>query len=358
MNERICANANALKAIFTLMVIYIHSFSLVPAMEGALLYNVKVYFSFVFPRIAVPMFFLYSGYFFFKGKDLNLSEWWLKIKRRGKTLLLPYIIWSLIGAVFFLLVDWKSNESCLNLLSFVNKTFWCNAYTPVADFPQWIGYEIPKITTLNMPLWYVRDLMVIFLFSYLIYLSFRRKLVSKIILFLLLGIFLFADTNFFHYVGIDGLIFFYVGAFLSYNPVKGKLKGFSSFILWTFILMASVFAYMQYGRSLETFARHWYIVLFMFGILMLPNVKNINSLLVKTKFGGGKMFFVYCSHIMVLRVLVTLTYRISLIAPTYLNFIIYMIAPLVCFVLCLMLYELMMRLMPQCLSILVGNRIK
>lgn len=67
MIQRINDNANALKVVLTLMVVFIHSFSLVPADENTLLYSIKIYLSSVLPRVAVSMFFIYSGRLLFMG---------------------------------------------------------------------------------------------------------------------------------------------------------------------------------------------------------------------------------------------------------------------------------------------------
>lgn len=42
---------------------------------------------------AVPLFFFISGYLFFLKKDTYLNKW----KKRFKSLVIPYIIWCIIG---------------------------------------------------------------------------------------------------------------------------------------------------------------------------------------------------------------------------------------------------------------------
>ena len=222
MIKRINNTANAWKIILTLMVIYIHSFSLVPAGEGTLLYYIKVYFSFVLPRIAVPMFFVYSGYFFFKGKECGFRIWLGKMKIRMRTLLLPFFLWSVIGSLFFMCID--KTQRNFSILEIFNNTFWMNAYTPSSYLPQWIGYEIPKVTPLNMPLWYVRDLLILMCLSPLVYVVLQRKLLGKFLLISLLVVFLFFNTDKFPYIGIDSLLFFVSGAFLSYLSKDVFLK--------------------------------------------------------------------------------------------------------------------------------------
>ena len=66
--------------------------------------TIRILFSEGLCRVAVPIFFLISGYLFF----YNLEEWnkniWIdKLKKRIKTLLVPYILWNLIAFCFPLL---------------------------------------------------------------------------------------------------------------------------------------------------------------------------------------------------------------------------------------------------------------
>ena len=251
MIKRINNTANAWKIILTLMVIYIHSFSLVPAGEGTLLYYIKVYFSFVLPRIAVPMFFVYSGYFFFKGKECGIRIWLGKMKIRMRTLFLPFFLWSVIGSLFFMCID--KTQRNFSILEIFNNTFWMNAYTPSSYLPQWIGYEIPKVTPLNMPLWYVRDLLILMCLSPLVYVVLQRKLLGKFLLISLLVVFLFFNTDKFPYIGIDSLLFFVSGAFLSYLSKDVFLKHiFVKKIVFILVIVTSIGAFLTYGQQYET----------------------------------------------------------------------------------------------------------
>lgn len=69
-----------------------------PLSEQPLSSTIYYVFSWGICLIAVPTFFMVSGYFFFT----NLYKWdngvyWTKIKKRARTLLLPYILWIIIG---------------------------------------------------------------------------------------------------------------------------------------------------------------------------------------------------------------------------------------------------------------------
>lgn len=356
MNEKICANANSIKVILTLMVIYIHSFSLVPSVDGTLLWDVKVYLSFILPRIAVPMFFLYSGFFFFKGNLLTIKAWCKKLITRIYSVFIPFLLWSIVGGMFFFLLDGTLCMESWDASNIINRVLWQNSYTPVVDYPQWIGYEIPKITPLNLPLWYVRDLLLLIVITPLLYNLLRYKWLSVLTLTILLGAFLFVDTNRLPYIGIDNLLFFYVGAFLSYNSFNIKLSCIAFDLLIIFAISMSFCAYVFYGTAFETYSRHLYIMVTVFTLLNFPVMKKCNNMMTRLNIGGG-MFFVFCSHIMVLRLLAIVTYRLSMILSFGGNMILYLTVPLVCFAICVALYGLMEKTVPTLLTILVGNRI-
>ena len=59
--------------------------------------TIRILFSEGICRVAVPIFFLVSGYLFFvKLEEWNTNIWIDKLKKRVKTLLIPYVLWNLI----------------------------------------------------------------------------------------------------------------------------------------------------------------------------------------------------------------------------------------------------------------------
>lgn len=296
MIKRINNTANVWKAILTLMVVYIHSFSLVPSDEGTLLYDIKVYLSFVIPRIAVPLFFIYSGYFFFKGKECGFRTCLGKMKIRMRTLLLPFFLWSVIGALFFMCID--KSQRTLSILEILNHTFWMSAYTPSSYIPQWVGYEIPKVTSLNMPLWYVRDLLILMYLSPLVYVVLQRKLLGLSLLISLWVVFLLFNTDKFPYIGVDSLLFFFSGAFLSYLSKDVFMQpALVKKIVFMLVIITSIGAFLAYGHQFETFSRHLYILMATIFILSSSLPIKIIKVFDKLQFGGVKCSL-YIAHIL------------------------------------------------------------
>ena len=64
----------------------------------------RILFSEGLCRVAVPFFFLISGYLFFvRLEEWDKFVWFDKLKKRGKTLLAPYLIWNFIAICFSIL---------------------------------------------------------------------------------------------------------------------------------------------------------------------------------------------------------------------------------------------------------------
>ncbi len=94
----------------SILVVFIHAgtyaFNL-PGAQTATIYGknvstfVQMFFCEGICRIAVPLFFLFSGYLFFQNFEFTGSCILTKFKRRVFSLLIPYLFWSLGTFLFF-----------------------------------------------------------------------------------------------------------------------------------------------------------------------------------------------------------------------------------------------------------------
>ncbi len=168
-------------------------------------------------RICVPLFFFISGFLFFSRADFaevkylpDTSFFIGKFRRRIHTLLIPYIFWNIaafaiiIAEHLFLQDMMRGNDKPLGDYTFIDwlGIFWDNK----------VG--VPA----NQPLWFMRDLMVINLFSPLIFVLIRRLRALPVVV---LGILWTLNIWFDYTVGISVVGFFYYsfGAFFS---IRGK----------------------------------------------------------------------------------------------------------------------------------------
>lgn len=121
-------------------------------------------------QCAVPMFFIISGFLFFKNysSDKLLSKW----KSRCKTLLIPYLIWTQI--------PWF-------LLSAIKLTTVGNAINLNASFTleSWLDFVIYCNGTV---LWYVRATMLYVLLAPLIYAMMSHKKIGLAMIFSIIGL--------------------------------------------------------------------------------------------------------------------------------------------------------------------------
>lgn len=150
-------------------------------------------------KVAVPVFFIMSGYLFFSNvKEWNLTVYKEKMLRRAKTLLIPYLIWNLLMAV--------------KLKTFCWSMFWVY-WKPAGAQIDWLGNEQLMTAPANMPLWFLRDLIIVSLLTPIIYISIRR--LGYWLLGLLTICYLSGICAFIPGLSAYAVYFFTLGAFLS-----------------------------------------------------------------------------------------------------------------------------------------------
>ena len=111
-------------------------------------------------KVAMPVFFIMSGYLFFANVDKwDIAIYKKKIMRRVNTLLIPYLIWNLLMAV--------------KLKTFSMSMLW-SYWNPAGTQIDWFGHEQLMTAPANMPLWFLRDLMVVSLLTPILYILVRK----------------------------------------------------------------------------------------------------------------------------------------------------------------------------------------
>ena len=347
-NQELCNNANMIKSILIIGVIFIHSFSTVPAEPISTLMHIKVFFSFVLPRIAVPVFFMYSGFFYFKGEPFMLKTYIKKIKRRFFTLVIPYFLWCMITAFAII---WQTSYCNMNFIEIIDKLFWGSSVSGTTG--QYILYEMPKVAPIDGPLWFVRDLFIICLITPVLYKIIKNVVGGVFCISIMLLAFVFTDTDKYPYIGIDNVSFFMIGAFLSIHEIPIYLKkSLIRFILLCCFFFSLYLSYHLYQSQYSVYTRHLYIVSAILMIIVLPSIKSKYQKFLEP----GLIFFIFCAHIIVIDYLTIITYRLSFVLSELFNTILYMMQPLLCAVICMYIYKMMQNKLPCILNYLIGNR--
>lgn len=155
-------------------------------------------------RVAVPCFFLISGFLFFKNlESWNWDTWKTKLVRRVHSLLIPYLLWNILAAILFLSYQYLRYR--FGSLAASDSTYTPSQWGWMRIFWNVNGTGMP----LDYPLWFVRDLIIYIIATPLIH-AICRNLKGIGILALAVLLFIVLDTQ-------KGLWFFTCGAWLSIN---------------------------------------------------------------------------------------------------------------------------------------------
>ena len=164
----------------------------------------------LFTRVAVPAFFVFSGYYALKGH--NLEQWGTyktELRKKVRTLILPYLLWN----VLYLLLLVGKTQLSLALGS-----------TPKDPFVfEWTRlHEYLWTDCLDYPLWFIRDLIVLTLISPLIHFALRISR-GYIVALLFIANIVFVDLTLIPTFSSRSLLFFSFGglfALKGWDPIE------------------------------------------------------------------------------------------------------------------------------------------
>ena len=182
-------------------------------------------------KVAVPVFFIISGYLFFANvKVWNLTVYREKMFRRVKTLFIPYLIWNLLMAIKLKTFSWA---------------MFCAYWKPAGIQIDWLGNEQLMTAPANMPLWFLRDLMIVSLLTPIIYIAVIR--LGFVLMGLLTILYLSGICAFIPGLFAYAVYFFTLGAFLSIRKqdliMSVRRVEIPTYILCSALVLAMLMSY-------------------------------------------------------------------------------------------------------------------
>lgn len=312
---------------------------------------VRIFFSQGCCRVAVPIFFFISGYLFFTHlQEWNTTVWREKIKRRVKSLLIPYVMWNIIAMLFDL---------------FLQCRFWLLKGGPEPDFLTWFEkaggwfflWDTGNAAPYNLPLWFIRNLIVLVVLSPLIF-YFVKK--AKSVGLLLMGVLYVADI----WVKIpgfesSGFMFFTLGAYFSINCIDFSSVSRKN-LLWLLPIAVLFWAMMCFTYGIHQHVWDYSHRLFTFfgsfaaigltAFLFEKNALRVFPLL------SNSAFLIYAAHSFVLSSVQELINKPNLPQVQMVFIIKYLAAPAITVALLVLLYYLMGKWTPKTLAFLTGGR--
>lgn len=160
-------------------------------------------------RIRISIFFGYKP-----GQHIDYKQ---KFKRRFHSLLVPYVLWNTLYLGIFAI----GQMLFPSLLSGNNKLI--SDYS-ILNYLQVYWNIIGGLFPLNGPFWFLRDLIIVSLFSPIIHLLIKYTKGLIVLLLLILWLFNIGTVGTLGVVRIDSFLFFSIGAWLSINQKSFALE--------------------------------------------------------------------------------------------------------------------------------------
>ena len=302
-------------------------------------------------RLAVPLFFLISGYLFFNGlEDWNKEVYLDKMKRRSRSLLVPYILWNLLAVLFFYSYSafrmHMKGEAFMSFSEQLQEWGWLRVF-----------WDCDKGLPLNYSLWYIRDLILFVIASPLIH--FVLKKIRWVGIAILGALFLIFNNV--HFLG--GLLFFSLGCCLricgkSILELSRKVR-WPALILSCLLLPAIVLTYRDY-RPVSNFLMRVFILSGVFSVFFCASVAYRARIIRDTPFLARCSFFIFAAHgILIINEFAhyIVLHTLPLQGEAYYCVDLFL-RPAIAIAMCIALYWLMSKIMPRTLDLLTGGRAK
>lgn len=262
---------------------------------------IRILFSRVISQVAVPVFFLMSGYLFLQGlREWNWLTWRGKVERRIHSLLIPYLLWITMYVCYSRIlhvIDGGGNFRLYDILfsdwHFIGYYYNC-IYADTANI-SWAGTISPTCCPIFIPFWYIRDLMFMVILSPVIFFL-LKKLGRLYVLFLLLA-YVSQIWPVVPGLSIRAVCFFSLGGFLAMHTCHIPKIVYKIMYVAVFCLAIMCCRYYNsfiYWRLLPWFVLSACIMLWDIGEHLANRNIKMPTLFVKST------FFLYAFHIFLL----------------------------------------------------------
>lgn len=309
------------------------------------------FFQWVYPfglllgETGVPAFFFISGFLFFYSSKVYSQ----KIQSRVHTLLIPYLFWNGLILMAYVLL-WLMGKPMLIMGKSIADYDLVDFLRAFIDRGSWdSGNGVPMLC----PYWYIRNLMVICVFSPIIYYSIRYLKWIPVLAFFVWWISI-------PYNGMiaSSLLFFSIGAYFSIeqkNPIVVLQKQKIAFLcIWAvafFIDWAHCFMIVPYALYFHRIS----LLLNIFLLLLVGSYFG-NKHYLGREILDKSAFWIYTVHYPMTIAFGTISARYLLEASDWQVFVYYWCIVLCITALCVISYVILHRLCPKLLSFITGNR--
>ncbi len=326
-------------------------------------YNLfRVSISKVLTNVCVPTFYLISGYLFFIG----LEKWcWgtylKKLKKRSKSLLVPFLIWNTLCIILTVISVFR-HEGWLGVQDFFVDNNYAHLYWDCQvwnlDRTNLLGWENIATSPYCIPIWFLRDLMVVSVCSPLLFMLFKYTRILGVMLLTICYITaVFVPIPGF---SIMAFLFFGVGGYCRMNGIDvtkvtfdyRKLIYMVAIILWIVCTMFN-----GHNTKQGDIVYPFYVIFGCMAIINLATYFVDKKKAVASEFLSKASFFIYLLHtILVIRVVTKVSVVIFGETNPLLMTMSYLFVPITTVAICLWVYSILNKYTLALLKVLTGDR--
>ena len=303
-------------------------------------------------QLAVPLFFIISGFLFFRDFELSFESYCKKIKARIHTLLVPYIFWNLSFLLLLLFL-----QSIPGIASFFNSGDYQKL---ILDY-NFYDFMNAFIGLTGMPLlyqfWFIRDLMIMVLLSPIFFILAKKVPYLGLLMFAVLWILRLED-----YREVTALLFFYLGGLIIVRDWNLTwIDKHKTLIIATYLTIILTSIGLK-TLDVELFAYPLDRITLLIGIII-----GIITIWCASDLVGKKAqdilsrlslfsFFVYATHEPTLRIIRKLLYRVLPPSSSIAELVSYLSVPLVIIAITLAVGMVINRCTPKVFQVITGGR--
>ena len=295
--------------------------------------------------IAVPCFFIISGYLFvLKLNDkFSFSFYKKQLSNRIHTLLIPYLIWNAVLILSILLKNYIFSQIGLAEDDFKNYLINNSIYEIIWGYP------------INYPLWYLRDLIIMVILSPILFYIGKTHW-GIIVLYLY---YLLQNNNLVSGFSSTAIFYFSFGIWIRYHfsTFKNLLKDYKYILMLMSLIMLLSLSFYYHAEYYNYLTRIFTLIgsISLFALFYNSTWRVDNQKLNRI---NEPIFFIYATHIV---------YIINWIKGgfskiQYLNtnefgkIITYFCIPICTVVVCIFMYYTLKKIFPRALKLSVGGR--
>ena len=313
-------------------------------------------FSKVIFEACVPLFFFISGFlFFYKTAGFSREIYLQKLKNRIRSLLVPYIFWNLLIILFLMLAQTFLSGSLVSgrnkLITDYSILDWLWSFWDTSH----VNPLTKKTLPINSPFWFIRDLMVVVLFSPLIYILIKKLRAYAVIILGLLWIF----NPFFYLPGLSIVSFFFftAGAYFSIHKMNfvEVLKPMLRALAPLYILIVAMALYFV-GTG-------WWSYLYCAGVIVgLLFAITVSAYFIErgkwhlNPFLTNGSFFIYAYHRLPLVFVIKILFKWLHPRSDGVLLLLYLACPAIVILLGLLIYSLLRQWLPRFTAVISGGR--